>query len=600
MLSQNHDSPCLALIAAMLLLTHVTLLAWVAYVNSPTVDEVAHLPSGISHWHLGNFDLYRVNPPLVRMIAALPVLACDFQADWRPFGDAPYYRAEFPIGQHFVKNNGMRAYWYFTLARWACIPISLLGGWVCFRWASDLYGAPSGLLALSLWVFSPNIIAHGAQITPDLAAASLGCLASFVFWRWLTKPNWRLALVAGVLLGVAELSKTSWIVLYVLWPALWAVWRCLQNINHNECIREVKQLVVILVLAVYVVNLGYQFENSLKPLQDFEFVSKTLSGKDRRIRKPGNRFAGTLLGRLPVPFPENYIRGIDVQKLDFERRKWSYLRGEQKLGGWWWYYIYACAIKVPMGTWLIGFLAVAVTSRHPGKYVRFRDECILLGPAIVIFVLVSSQTGFNRYLRYVVPAFPFVFIFVSKVARSIELRQRRIAALAVLALAASIVSSLFTYPHSLSYFNMVVRGPRAGHAHLLDGNIDWGQDLLRLRWWIDAHPEVSEIGVAYFGLADIETAGIEAESVPWGPVGEKCGEALAEHGPQPGWYAVSINHIRGYRRYRNYRPYYKYFREFRPVAMAGYSIYIYHIPLEDANRVRREMGMSQLPEDYGT
>ena len=41
---------------------------------------------------------------------------------------------------------------------------------------------------------------------------------------------------------------------------------------------------------------------------------------------------------------------------------------------------------------------------------------------------------------------------------------------------------------------------------------------------------------------------------------------------------------------------YRYFLNFRPVAMAGYSIYIYHITLDDANGVRREMGLPELAE----
>ncbi|MDR1491484.1 MAG: hypothetical protein LBT05_01990, partial [Planctomycetaceae bacterium] len=38
---------------------------------------------------------------------------------------------------------------------------------------------------------------------------------------------------------------------------------------------------------------------------------------------------------------------------------------------------------------------------------------------------------------------------------------------------------------------------------------------------------------------------------------------------------------------------YRYFLNFEPVDKIGYSIYIYHIMPEDANRVRREM---ELPE----
>ncbi|MGH7202577.1 MAG: hypothetical protein ACREJB_18365, partial [Planctomycetaceae bacterium] len=39
---------------------------------------------------------------------------------------------------------------------------------------------------------------------------------------------------------------------------------------------------------------------------------------------------------------------------------------------------------------------------------------------------------------------------------------------------------------------------------------------------------------------------------------------------------------------------YSYFQEFEPVAMAGYSIYIYHITPEEADRVRRGIGLPGL------
>jgi len=32
--------------------------------------------------------------------------------------------------------------------------------------------------------------------------------------------------------------------------------------------------------------------------------------------------------------------------------------------------------------------------------------------------------------------------------------------------------------------------------------------------------------------------------------------------------------------------------------MAGYSIYIYHITLDEANGVRRELGLRELPADW--
>jgi hypothetical protein len=57
--------------------------------------------------------------------------------------------------------------------------------------------------------------------------------------------------------------------------------------------------------------------------------------------------------------------------------------------------------------------------------------------------------------------------------------------------------------------------------------------------------------------------------------------------PPSGWYVLSVNYIYG--RDRQYR----YFLNFQPVATAGYSIYIYHIKPEEANRVRRELGLKE-------
>lgn len=51
--------------------------------------------------------------------------------------------------------------------------------------------------------------------------------------------------------------------------------------------------------------------------------------------------------------------------------------------------------------------------------------------------------------------------------------------LIVLALLATIASTLRVYPHQLAYFNEAAGGPQNGHKHLLHSNFNWGQDKLR-------------------------------------------------------------------------------------------------------------------------
>jgi hypothetical protein len=593
------------LFVCLLLTLHGGLLAWIGWRCSPTLDEMAHLPAGISHWEFGRFELYRVNPPLVRMLAGLPVLWTGAEKDWGDYTDAPFARPEFGVGRKFCELNGLATFWYFTLARWACIPLSLIGGFVCYRWARTLYGTPAGLWALSLWCFSPNILGNASMITPDAGAAALGVAAGYLFWRWLKEPHWSSALFAGLGLGAAELTKSTWIVLFALWPTAWLFWRWTarrpatsDSASPEPSLAASKQpparhLATILLVGIYILNLGYGFEQTFVPLGKYEFISQTLGGPKRPI-STGNRFTGGWLERIPVPVPMNYLRGLDVQRYDFEIGKWSYLRGQQQAGGWWYWYLYALAVKVPLGTWLllVMALAMALCGRRPAA--TWRDELVLLAPGAVVLALVSSQTGFTRYLRYALPLAPFCFVWISQVARPTVLRRRMWGACGCAALAWSISSSLSVFPHSQSYFNECAGGPRGGPAHLLDGNIDWGQDLLFLKRWKAAHPAAQPFALEYFGFVAPHTAGVEFKKVPRLQQDPETGAVSLSPTLEPGWYAISLNPLYGYKHFGGEEDWYAYLREFSPVARAGYSISIYHLTPDDVRRARDPVRLRNL------
>jgi hypothetical protein len=161
-----------------LLLVHIMLLAWSATRRAPVVDETGHLPAGLSHWDLRRFDLYCVNPPLVRCVATLPLFLADVPMDFKGYQTLPRYRAESGIGRRWIKTHPDDFLWWFTMARWACIPFSVLGALICWKWASELYGWAAGLTALCLWCFSPTVLGHASLITPDAPAAALGTTAS--------------------------------------------------------------------------------------------------------------------------------------------------------------------------------------------------------------------------------------------------------------------------------------------------------------------------------------------------------------------------------------------------------------------------------------
>ena len=81
-----------------LLTIHAGLLAYAATTHSPTLNEPGHLVAGLSNWKFGRFELYRVNPPLTRTVAALPVIAAGYEEDWGGFYEGPGARPVFGMG----------------------------------------------------------------------------------------------------------------------------------------------------------------------------------------------------------------------------------------------------------------------------------------------------------------------------------------------------------------------------------------------------------------------------------------------------------------------------------------------------------------------
>jgi hypothetical protein len=134
-----------------------------------------------------------------------------------------------------------------------------------------------------------------------------------------------------------------------------------------------------------------------------------------------------------------------------------------------------------------------------------------------------------------------------------------------------IVSSLSVAPHSLSYFNEAVGGPIGGRHHLLDGNLDWGQNLLRLKEWANAHPEAKPLRTALTTSVPLDAVGIDA--MPYRPENQSKIDPLPL---KPGWYAIGVNNLMGYRLMPNTVNCSK-FQHLNPVETIGYTIHVYHV-----------------------
>ncbi|MEZ6049302.1 MAG: hypothetical protein R3C11_27735 [Planctomycetaceae bacterium] len=398
------------------------------------------------------------------------------------------------------------------------------------------------------------------MLTPDIGVTSLSMSTCYAFWRWSQVTSWTRILVAGGILGLALLAKTNALVLY---PALTSG-VLLHSYFRPECrsMKKTLQLIVAFIVSIYVLNLGYGFDGSFKKLKEYEFFSKTF-----RTVIEAYSFQDSALGNIPIPLPAAFLEGIDLQRRDFENideSKKSYLRGQWYDNGWWWYYFYVIAVKVPIPIWLL-FIVGLTTLAFCKRDLRLESFCYILIPGILLFALPCTQSGFSHSLRYVLPAFPFAFMIACVSFASakpfIGLRRR----LSCGALIWLILSSLSAYPHSLSYFNEIAGGAKNGHFHLLDGNLDWGQDFFFLQDWIEEHPEKQPLYIAYWGILPLNEMNLTFNEP----------KLNADDPIPPGWYLISVNHLRG--EYRFGKPELHRFLALEPIERITNTIYLYHI-----------------------
>lgn len=288
-----------------------------------TNEEARAIAAGVSHWLRGEFELANDSPPLARMVSVLPLLPLDIRADPSasvpgvPGDDRGPRARELAYAGHFLGTNHPRSLLNF-LARMPGFLWWALGGWIIYLWSARLHGRAAGYLGLALWACAPVVLDHERFATPELPAAAVCAAATFALRSYLGAPSWRNALLAGLVLGIAQLIEYVALALLVTWPLLALAHRLSRG--DGETPRGGSRTPVLhaaaLALSLWVINMGYGFRGSGSPLGSPDFagvapgeVSPHSGGR------PGGQalapsFGGTWLGRVPIPLPVDYVKGL--------------------------------------------------------------------------------------------------------------------------------------------------------------------------------------------------------------------------------------------------------------------------------------------------
>lgn len=515
-----------------------------AWDDSTTMDEKAHIPASYSYVKYLDMRINPEHPPLIKdlsglaMILALPGLNFPVPSTlWErgdenvdpanhPEGPAKHWGlAQWSFGDRFLFQEGNDPDAITFVARLPIILIALLLGYMIFRWTRELAGTLAGLFALLLYAADPNIIGHSHYVTTDIGIAAFIFFSAYFFVRFLKDPSWTNVVLSGLFLGLANLAKFSAVILFPLFGLLVILYALSKP--KPETLQEAEQkfrqwklllsfvlkfavsviVCFIAIWALYVPNVWNM------PAETTQEIARAVFPNDRAV----GRFAeSTIVGMSEIPLMKplaHYFLGVFMVFARVAGGNTYFFLGEVSNQGTALYFPAVFLMKATLpflallsfgfiyGLWRI--FKVARKDREERKswtgviahsFHAHIAEYVMLA-FVALYSYLSITGNLNIGFRHLFPILPFLFVLGSKMIFSYWRRHvgnhttwTTVRVFLFLFACWIILIPVFAFPSSyLSYFNSAMGGPSEGYKYVTDSNYDWGQDVKRLNAWVEKY-----------------------------------------------------------------------------------------------------------------
>jgi 4-amino-4-deoxy-L-arabinose transferase-like glycosyltransferase len=497
-----------AWIAVIILLTvQAAQMAFVVHRESLTWDEDNHIFAGYMMLHTGDYGLNPEHPPLVKMLATLPLVGRDL---WVPPLKGRDFKAEAYLdGRDFLaRNDGASQRLLFRMRLTAGL-LSLGLSLLVFLAAREWFGAAAGLVAMLLVSFDPNIVAHSALVTTDMGVTLFFLAAIYAFYRYVKQPSLIRLLLAGIAAGLLLATKHSGILIGPMLVLLagWEILTAAKGSRGKVALRLVRALAVIVVIGVLVLWSFYGFRYAARP------AGLALSTSLADYAAPLSHFNSTVIlffARFHL-LPESYLMGlVDVKRVaEFYP---TFIFGKVHAHGVWWYFPAVILIKTTLG--MLALVALATWAVLTGRLRKGRELAFILLPWVV-YLGVAIVSGMNIGARHILPLYALAAILGAGGIVALASASRRWVWIGAALVLVHIASALAVFPNYMAYANEAWGGPKNVHNLLSDANVDWAQQLIQVKQWQDSHPQ-EECWFAYFALPEVDPGvyGIRCHALP--------------------------------------------------------------------------------------
>jgi hypothetical protein len=486
-------------------------LALSARQQSQTFDEGVHIFAGYRYWKDFDFGANPEHPPLVKLVAALPLLRLPLRTPSIP--DADFKMVEYRTGRDFLYGNDART--ILWRARMAAATFTLFLALAVFFVANSMWGEEPAFMALTLFVFEPNFLAHGALVTTDIAATLGIFLGIGSFYLYLKKPSAVRLVGAGLVAGLCLSGKHSGILLFPMLLFLAAAelvnWDDLAARKFIPDLAKKAPRLVVSLTAIAVISFAV-----LWSMYGFRFAARPSGLKVNPSLPEFAQQMGPASSAIVLRMarwhllPESYLYG--VASISSAGKIPTVIFGKYYPSAQWFYFPSIFVVKSTLAFLLLCCL-LPLCAPLWGKEFRREMRFLVIPPTLYLSVAMTS--GINYGVRHLLPIYPFLIVAASFAAWNLGRRHRALAALVTALLVFHAVSSLRAFPNYIPYANEVWGGPAKVHEILADSNVDWGQGLVALKQYIDEH-HIQNCWFAYFGqlIVDVSYYGIPCKALP--------------------------------------------------------------------------------------
>jgi hypothetical protein len=363
----------IALAVFLLIALQAAQFLYVVHRESPTFDEGDHSFAGYMMWKTGDYGLNPEHPPLVKLLATLPVLHDHL---WVPTLQSRDFKAEAYLdGRDWLaRNDGAHQRLLFRMRASAgllAVALSLL----VFFAAREWFGVEAALVALLIETFEPNILAHSALVTTDVGVSLFFLASIYAFYRCAKNLRWTGLLIAGLATGLLAATKHSGILILPMLAGLilWEVASSRKEARMRTALRMTGALAAIVVVAALVLWCFYGFRYAARP------AGMKLSTSLAAYTAPLSHFDSSVV--LAVArwrlLPESYLIGlVDVKRM--AQFYPTFIFGHVYAHGRWWYFPAVILIKTTIG--LLALVCIAVYAVISGRLRKPRELAFLFIP----------------------------------------------------------------------------------------------------------------------------------------------------------------------------------------------------------------------------